>query len=130
MLQSFLPLLALDTAPPAKSSSSQVGPLNRFSAKQKQKRFILLLYFFMSVLLVEYIFLTTFYGLYFNHQLHYTISSSSYMFYGDLVWVAFHEILRCLQQVYQPCTIMCAQLRTNKPSSTSNKSLDYSINDP
>ena len=36
----------------------------------------------MLVLLVEYIFLTTFCGLYLNHQLHITItiSSSSYMF--------------------------------------------------
>ena len=36
-------------------------------------------YFFMLVLLVEYIFLTTFYSLYFNHQLHITttIFSSS-----------------------------------------------------
>ena len=47
--------------------------------------------FLMLVLLVEYIFLTTFNGLYFNHQLHITItiSSSSYMFHGDLLWAAF-----------------------------------------
>ena len=31
----------------------------------------------MLVLVVEYIFLTTFYGLYFNHQLHITITISS-----------------------------------------------------
>ena len=31
----------------------------------------------MLVLLVEYIFLTAFYGLYFNHQLHITITISS-----------------------------------------------------
>ena len=38
-------------------------------------------FFFMLVLLVEYIFLTTFFGLYFNHQLHTTIaiSLSSYL---------------------------------------------------
>ena len=38
--------------------------------------------FVILVPLVDYIFLTTFYGLYFNHQLHITIaiSSSSYMF--------------------------------------------------
>ena len=34
----------------------------------------------MLVLLVEHIFLSTFYGLYFNHQLHITISSSSNVF--------------------------------------------------
>ena len=48
--------------------------------------------FLMLVLLVDYIFLTTFYGLYFNHQLHITItiSSSSYMF-----MVNFCEQLSC-----------------------------------
>ena len=44
------------------------------------------------VLIVEYIFLTIFYGLYFNHQLHITISisSSSYMF-----MVTFCKQLSC-----------------------------------
>ena len=32
-------------------------------------------FFFMLVLLVEYIFLTTFYGLYFKHQKHITLNN-------------------------------------------------------
>ena len=55
--------------------------------------------FLMLALRVEYIFLTTFYGLYFNDQLHYTISSSSYMFHGNLLWAAF---MYCMYKALQP----------------------------
>ena len=68
-------------------------------------------FFFMLVLLVEYIFFTTFYGLYFNHQLHITlkISSSSYMFHGDLLWAAFmYCIYTCLSDLWAlPICIPC-----------------------
>ena len=44
--------------------------------------------FLMLALLVKYIFLTAFYGLYFNHQytLHYTIFPSFYMFMVTFCW--------------------------------------------
>ena len=61
--------------------------------------------FFLLLLLVEYIFLSTFNGLYFNHQLHITItiSSSSYMF-----MVTFFE------QPYQPYPCVFEYWRLNK----------------
>ena len=61
------------------------------------------LIFLLLALLVEYIFLTTFYGLYFNYQLHITItiSSSSYMSDGDLLWAAFmYCIYTCLSDLW------------------------------
>ena len=61
----------------------------------------------MLVLLEEHIFLTTFYGLYFKHQLHITIkiSSSSYMF-----MVTFCEQLLEGREI-PPCnTLMQARL--------------------
>ena len=60
---------------------------------------------------MKYIFFTTFYGLYFNHQLHITlkISSSSYMFHGDLLWAAFmYCIYTCLSDLWAlPSCIPC-----------------------
>ena len=47
---------------------------HKISQKKTKYKFKIFKFFFMLALLVEYIFLTTFYGLYFNHQFtHYII---------------------------------------------------------
>ena len=78
-----------------KRSKTMVKNTFLFTVRRQSRKQLLQLvrsYFFMLVLLVEYIFLTNFYGLYFNHQLHntITISSSSYRF-----MLTFLEQLSC-----------------------------------
>ena len=50
--------------------------------------------FFMLALLVEFILLTTFYGLYFNHQLHIT----SYNFFKSLPILQYKGVTKKLYQ--------------------------------
>ena len=52
---------------------AQKGPRKKRNSKEIFRTVVL--FFLMLVLLVEYIFLTTFYGLYFNHQLHISLSN-------------------------------------------------------
>ena len=66
----------------------------------RDKKNFFVFVFLMLVLQVEYIFLTTFYGLYFNHQLHITItlSLSSYFLFMRLLLLhsAWKHFIFCL----------------------------------
>ena len=68
--------------------------------------------FLKLILLVKYIFLTTFYGLYFNHQLHITLNNF-FMFHGDLLLAAFMCcIYTCLTDLWVlPSCILRIQVR-------------------
>ena len=64
-------------------------------SRSNYKQFITTFLCLMLALLVEYIFLTTFYGLYFNHQFtHYNYTFFKFLHVpGDLLWAAFYIAL-------------------------------------
>ena len=57
--------------------------------------FFVFIYFYMLELLMEYFFLTTFYGLYFNHQLHITLNN-----FFHVSWWPLHSNLNLINYLF------------------------------